>query len=138
MMPSRMMTKRLQVNCQAQRTDQEPPDNKQLAHLIHQYFDAVSLCFTQDIVLLSTVHISVGWITVLECFSSDAVVRIAEVVLERSKIHSFANKFGFARDSSDTQLNRSFVMFPGNWICCTRPPHVSVATIFEISRYINS
>ncbi|KER31843.1 hypothetical protein T265_01935 [Opisthorchis viverrini] len=26
-------------------------------------------------------------------------------------------------------------MFSGNWMCCTRPPHVLVATIFEISRH---
>ncbi|KER32929.1 hypothetical protein T265_01023 [Opisthorchis viverrini] len=30
------------------------------------------------------------------------------------EIHLFANKFGFARDSPGTQLNLSFVMFPGN------------------------
>ncbi|KER22220.1 hypothetical protein T265_09642 [Opisthorchis viverrini] len=28
-------------------------------------------------------------------------------------------------------------MFPGNEMCCTRPPHVSVATVFEISRYVH-
>ncbi|KAG5454829.1 hypothetical protein CSKR_113587 [Clonorchis sinensis] len=47
-----------------------------------------------------------------------------------------ANKFGFARDSPGTQLNLSFVMCPGNYMRCTRPPHVSVATIFEILRHI--
>ncbi|KAG5448289.1 hypothetical protein CSKR_110460 [Clonorchis sinensis] len=31
-----------------------------------------------------------------------------------SEIHSFANKFGFARDSPGTQLNLPFVVFPGN------------------------
>ncbi|KAG5442008.1 hypothetical protein CSKR_106950 [Clonorchis sinensis] len=29
-----------------------------------------------------------------------------------SELHSFANKFGFARDSPETQLNLSFVTFP--------------------------
>ncbi|KAG5449522.1 hypothetical protein CSKR_111837 [Clonorchis sinensis] len=52
------------------------------------------------------------------------------------EIHSFANQFGFARDSPRIQLNLPFVMFPGNWMCCTRPPHVPAATIFEISRYV--
>ncbi|KAG5453230.1 hypothetical protein CSKR_111919 [Clonorchis sinensis] len=30
------------------------------------------------------------------------------------KMHSFANKFGFAKDSPGNQLNLSFVVFPGN------------------------
>ncbi|KAG5452111.1 hypothetical protein CSKR_107911 [Clonorchis sinensis] len=42
----------------------------------------------------------------------------------------------FARDSPGTQLNLSFMMISGNCMCCTRPPHVPVATIFEISRYM--
>ncbi|KAG5442308.1 hypothetical protein CSKR_109876 [Clonorchis sinensis] len=42
-----------------------------------------------------------------------------------SEIHSFANKFGFPRDLAGTQLNFSFVMFLGNRMCCTRPPHVA-------------
>ncbi|KAG5446642.1 hypothetical protein CSKR_108301, partial [Clonorchis sinensis] len=50
-------------------------------------------------------------------------------------IHSFANQLGFARDSPGTQLNLPFVMFPGNGMCCTRLPHVSVATIFEMYMY---
>ncbi|KAG5442213.1 hypothetical protein CSKR_100201 [Clonorchis sinensis] len=50
--------------------------------------------------------------------------------IEISELHSFANKFAFARDSPGTQLNLWFVMSPGN---STRSPHVSVATIFEIS-----
>ncbi|KAG5441951.1 hypothetical protein CSKR_107983 [Clonorchis sinensis] len=27
-------------------------------------------------------------------------------------------------------------MSPDNWMCCTRPPHIPVATTFEISRYM--
>ncbi|KAG5444251.1 hypothetical protein CSKR_104519 [Clonorchis sinensis] len=51
-------------------------------------------------------------------------------------IQPFASNCGLARGSPGTQLNLSFVMFPGNRMCCARPPHVPVATIFEISRYM--
>ncbi|KER31621.1 hypothetical protein T265_12931, partial [Opisthorchis viverrini] len=54
-----------------------------------------------------------------------------------SEIHLFPNKFDFARDSSGTQLNLSFLMLPDNRMCCARPLHVPTATIFEISRYMH-
>ncbi|KER29762.1 hypothetical protein T265_03672 [Opisthorchis viverrini] len=51
-------------------------------------------------------------------------------------MHSFANKFGFVGDPPGTQMKLSFTIFVSSRMCCTRPPHVSVGQIFEISRHM--
>ncbi|KAG5445398.1 hypothetical protein CSKR_104663 [Clonorchis sinensis] len=42
------------------------------------------------------------------------VLHRGRFMFQASKIHSFANEFGFARESPGTQLNLPFAMFSGN------------------------
>ncbi|KAG5444629.1 T-complex protein 1 subunit alpha [Clonorchis sinensis] len=47
-------------------------------------------------------------------FCGEGLSSLRRIMIVFSEIHSFANKFGFARESPGTQLNFSFLMFPCN------------------------
>ncbi|KER31794.1 hypothetical protein T265_02026 [Opisthorchis viverrini] len=67
-------------------------------------------------------------------FNGDSTESFVYGILQLNVLHKgrliFLLQFGFDGRLTWNLLNMSFTMLLSNRLCCTRPPNVSVATIF--------